>query len=386
MSLERAAIVGVGETKMGRFPDRSSLALHAEATKLALEDAGMTKKDIDGVLTVGSMVGSSAHHWGDVCEYMNIEPAYADTVQNGGAGNCTMIRYAGMLVSSGACQVVLCVAADNQLSGLTRGRALEIFAQNRHAEHEYPLGLSIPASYALIAQRHFYEFGTTRENLSRIAVACRKHAQLNPNAQLREPLSLEEAINSKPIAPPLHLTDCCLSSDGGGAVIVTSVERGRDLKKLPISILGAGYGLIHEHICRARNLTTTSVKRSGEMAFRMAGLTPRDIDVVELYDCFTIAVLLQLEDYGFCGKGEGGAFVGGARIELGGELPINTNGGMLSFGNPGYPGGLFHVIEAVRQLRGECERRQVNGAEVALVGGIGGIMSHASTLILALAR
>jgi acetyl-CoA acetyltransferase len=367
---------------MGRLPGSSSLALHAQAAKAALEDAGLSKADIDGVLTVGSLVDQWPHHSGALCEYLGITPAYADSVAQGGAGSCTMIQYAGMLIASGVCQTVLCVGADNQLSGLTRDRAIQSFAKNRHPQYEYPFGLSTPAGYALIAQRHFHEYGTTREQLSRIAVACRKHAQLNPNAQMRDPLTLADAIDSKPIAPPLHLTDCCLSSDGGGAVLVTSTSRARDLRSAPVSVLGAGQGFAHEHISRAKALTTSGARRAGETAFRMAGLAPRDIDVAELYDCFTITVLMQLEDYGFCGKGDGGAYVADGRIELGGELPVNTHGGMLSFGNPGIAGGLFHVIEAVRQLRGECGARQVAGARVALVGGIGGVMSHASTLIL----
>lgn len=378
----QAAIVGVGETRMGKLPGLSSLALHAQAAKLALEDAGLAKSDIDGVLTVGSLVDSWPHHSGAVCEYLGILPAYTDTVAQGGAGNCTMVQYAGMLIANGVCTTVLCVGADNQLSGLTRERAIQSFAKNRHPQYEYPFGLSTPAAYALIAQRHFHEHGTTREDLARIAVACRKHAQLNPNAQLRDPLSFEDALGSKPIAPPLHLTDCCLSSDGGGAVLVTSAERCRDARPKPVFVLGAGQGFAYEHVSRAGELTTSGAKRAGEAAFRNARLTPADIDVAELYDCFTITVLMQLEDYGFCAKGEAGAFVAGGRIELGGALPVNTNGGMLAFGNPGISGGLFHVIEAVRQMRGECGPRQVPGAQTALVGGVGGIMSHASTLIL----
>ncbi len=378
----KGVIVGVGETAMGKLPGKSSLALHALASRLALEDAGLTKADIDGILTAGSLVDNWPHHSGAFCEYFGIQPKYTNTVTQGGAGSCTMVQYASMLVSSGVCQSVLAVSADNQLSGLTRDKAIQSFAKNRHPQYEYPFGLSIPAGYALIAQRHFYEYGTTREQLSHIAVACRKHAILNPVAQVRDPLSLEEALKSKPVASPLHLTDCCVSSDGGGAIIVTSPERARDLKKPPIPILGAGQGFAYEHICQAQDLTNTGAKRAGEAAFQMAGVKPQDIDVAELYDCFTITVLLELEDYGFCPKGEGGRFVEEGRIELDGKLPVNTNGGMLSFGNPGIAGGIFHIIEAVRQLRGECGKRQVKDAQFALVGGGGGVLSYSSALIL----
>jgi acetyl-CoA acetyltransferase len=378
----KAAIAGVGETPMGRLPGKSSMALHALASRLALEDAGMDKGDIDGVLTVGSMVDSFPHHSGAFCEYLGIRPKYTDTVTQGGAGSCTMVLYAAMLIATRVCRSVLCVGADNQLSGMTREKAINFFARNRHPQYEYPFGLSVPAAYALIAQRHFHEFGTTREDLAHIAVACRMHARLNPNAQIREPLSLEEALTSKPVASPLHLTDCCLSSDGGGALIVTSVERAKDLKKPPVVVLGAGQGFAHEHICQAGDLTHTAARQAAQQAFSMAGVEPKDIDVAELYDCFTITVLLQLEDYGFCPKGEGGGFVRDGRIQLGGQLPVNTHGGMLSFGNPGIAGGIFHIIEAVRQLRGECGSRQVPNAKLAMVSGVGGVFSYASSLIL----
>jgi acetyl-CoA acetyltransferase len=378
----KAIIAGVGETAMGKLPGKSSLALHALASKLALEDTGLTKSDIDGVLTCGSLVDNWPHHSGAFCEYFDIQPKYTDTVTQGGAGSCTMVQYAAMLIATGVCQTVLTVGADNQLSAMTRNKAIQSFAKNRHPQYEYPFGLSTPAGYALIAQRHFHEFGTTRKHLANIAVVCRKHASLNPNAQARNPLSLEEALNSKPIASPLHLNDCCISSDGGGAVIVTSADRSRDLKNHPIVILGTGQGFSYEHICQAHNITDTGVRRAGKVAFEMARIEPKDIDVVELYDCFTITVLVQLEDYGFCPKGGGGSFVGEGHIQLGSKLPVNTNGGMLSFGNPGIAGGIFHIIEAVRQLRGDCGPRQVVGAQLALVGGVGGIFSHTSTLIL----
>jgi acetyl-CoA acetyltransferase len=378
----RVAICGIGETNIGKFPGASSLQNHAIATKLALEDAGLSKTDIDGVLTVGSLVENWPHHSGAVSEYLGIKPKYTNTMTQGGAGCCTMIQNAEMLINEGVCETVLCIGADNQLSGMTRELAIEAFAKNRHPQFEYPLGLSTPAAYALIAQRHSHEYGTSRETLSKIAVTSRNHAILNPKAQLRDPLTLNEAINSKEIAPPLHLTDCCISSDGGGAVIVTSLERARDLRQLPIQLMGSGNGFSHEHICYSSNLLTNGVIQSGRTAFAQANLTPQDIDVALLYDCFTISVILQLEDYGFCEKGNADEFISNGRIELGGQLPLNTHGGLLAYGNPGLSGGIFHIIEAVNQLRNTCNDRQVAGAKVALVSGIGGIMSYASTIIL----
>lgn len=379
----KAAIAGVGETPMGRLPGYSAMALHALAAKHALSDAGLAKDDIDGVLTVGSLVDRYPHHSGALCEYLGIRPAYTDTVMQGGAGSCTMVQYAAMLVSSGVCRAVLCAGADNQLTGMTRDMAVEAFARNREPQYEYPFGLSTPAGYALIAQRHFSEYGTTREQLARIAVAARRHAGLHPNAQEKRPLTVDEALAAKPISAPLHLPDCCLSSDGGGAVIVVAADRARDLPSPRVVLLGAGQGFYYEHICHAGDVTATAARSAGAAAYAMAGVQPADVDFAQLYDCFTITVLLQLEDYGFCGKGEGGRFIEERGIGLGGQLPVNTHGGLLAYGNPGLCGGLFHVIEAVRQLRGACGARQVPDARVGLVTGVGAVLSHCSALVLA---
>lgn len=382
-SLKRkAAIVGTGETPVGKVPGVSSMELHALAAKLALEDAGLAKADIDGVLTAGSMVDPILLHSSVFAEYLQIVPRFQLTMTIGGATHCAMVAHAAMAVEAGLCDYVLCVSADPQLSGLSRDKAVEMMAAVGEPQFESPYGPLIPGFYALVAQRHMYEYGTTSEQLAEIAVAQRRHASLNPKAQMREPITIQDVLNSKMISTPLHILDCALVSDGGGAVIVTTAERARDLKKPPIYLLGAGEGHTHENISQAPNLTTFGCKTSGEIAFRMAGLTPKDIDVAELYDCFTITVLIELEDLGFCRKGEGGAFVQGGRIALGGELPINTHGGLLSHAHPGVPGGIFHVIEAVRQLRGEAGERQVKDARIAVAHGNGGILSTHCTIIL----
>jgi acetyl-CoA acetyltransferase len=251
-----------------------------------------------------------------------------------------------------------------------------------HAQFEVPYGPLVPSLYALIAQRHMHEFGTTPAQLAEVAVAIRYHASLNPNAHKRDVLTVDDVLSSRVITTPLHLLDCAIVSDGAAAVVVTRADRARDLKQSPVYLLGQGFGLRHSHIGEHRELTVTGAVDSGAAAFRSAGVTPRDIDVAQIYDCFTITVIVELEDLGFCPKGEGGRFVEGGRIRLGGELPITTHGGLLSGGHPGLPGGFFHVVEGIRQLRGAAGERQVRDAELALVHGNGGVASVHGTLIL----
>jgi acetyl-CoA acetyltransferase len=292
------------------------------------------------------------------------------------------MHHAASAIATGVCNTVLITMADNMLSGLSRDRAIEAMSTAGHAQFERPYGPPIPGFYALIAQAHMHAYGTTSEQLAAVAVACRKHASLNPAAQMRQPITIDDVLNSKMIAHPLHLLDCSLVSDGGAAVIMTAAERAKDFKTRPVYMLGVGEGHSHEHISQARSLTTSAAKEAGERAYAMAGLGPKDIDVAELYDCFTPVVIIELEDLGFCPKGEGGRFVEGSRIELGGELPLNTHGGLMSHCHPGHPGSLFSITEAVHQLRGECGPRQVKDAEVALVHGQGGIMSTHCSMVL----
>jgi acetyl-CoA acetyltransferase len=225
-------------------------------------------------------------------------------------------------------------------------------------------------------------YGTTPEHLAAVAVNGRNYASLNPHAQMREPISIADVLNSRMIADPLHLLDCSLVSDGGAAVVLTSAERAKDFPQRPVYLLGFGEGHGHEHISQARSLTTSAAVESGRRAFRMAGMGPGDIDVAQIYDCFTPVVLIELEDLGFCNKGEAGAFVASGETALDGSLPMNTNGGLLSYCHPGNPGSMFGLTEAVAQLRGEAGERQVKSAETALVHGQGGIMSSHATLIL----
>jgi acetyl-CoA acetyltransferase len=383
MSNLKATIVGIGESRIGKVPDRSALQLQADAAGAALADAGLKMSDIDGLLTTPVRV----EHWnmpcGVVAHHLGIHPSYLATVDLAGASGAAMIHQAALAIASGQCSTVLCVAGQNLLSHGSRAKAVKSMAEggSAHPQFEVPYGPLIPSLYALVAQRHMHEYGTTSEQLAEVAVTIRRHAGLNPTAHKREPITVDDVLKSRMITSPLHVLDCALVSDGAAAAIVTSAARARNLKQKPVHLLGQGYGLRHSHIGDTE-LTTTGAVDSGRDAFRTAGLTPADVDVAQIYDCFTITVIVELEDLGFCKKGEGGSFVEGGRIALGGELPVTTHGGLLSCCHPGLGGGFFHVLEAVRQLRGEAGERQVKDAKVSLVHGNGGVISIHCTLIL----
>ncbi len=382
----KVAIVGAADTEVGVVPHLSATQMYVKAAKLALEDAGITKEDVDGLITCNSWVEPYLYHAEMIAEYMQIFPRYCLNVATGGGTTLAIMQHAATAIASGVCNTVLITMADNMLSGLSRDKAIEAMSTAGHAQFERPYGPPIPAFYALIAQAHMHAYGTTSEQLAAVSVACRKHASMNPAAQMRTPITVEDVLNSKIIADPLHLLDCSLVSDGGAAIIMTSAERAKDFKKKPVYMLGVGEGHSHEHISQARSLTTSAAKEAGERTYAMAGLGPKDIDVAELYDCFTPVVIVELEDLGFCPKGEGGRFVEDGRIELGGELPINTHGGMMSHCHPGHPGSMFSMTEAIFQLRNECGPRQVKDAEVAFVHAQGGIMSTHCSMILAKER
>jgi acetyl-CoA acetyltransferase len=378
----KAAIVGVGETEKGSLPYLNSAQLYVRAAKAAFDDAGIGKKDVDGLITCNSMVEPvPMFHAEMIAEHLAISPSYLLTGAVGGATPPALLHHAAAAVALGVCKTVMLIVADNLLSGIAshwgsshRGYEIEQF--------EHPYGPTTPGLYALFARAHMDAYGTTSEQFAAVAVACRKHASLNPTAQRRDPITIRDVLNSRMIAEPLHLLDCAQVSDGGAAVIITSAERARDFKQKPVYLLGAGEGYWHYHLSHSPSLTSTAATDSGARAFAMAGLKPKDVDVAELYDAFTPMVIIQLEDLGFCGRGEGGPFVQGGRIEVGGELPVCTHGGLLSHCHPGFPGSTFNIVEAVRQLRDECGARQVRNAEIALVQGQGGPSSSHCTLIL----
>ncbi|HUN57761.1 MAG TPA: hypothetical protein VMU41_06570 [Candidatus Binataceae bacterium] len=378
----KVAIVGAADTEVGVVPNLSATQLYVKAAKLALDDAGITKDQVDGLITCVSFVEPYMYHAEMIAEYLQIFPRYCMTAPSGGGTTIAMIHHAASAIVTGMCDTILMTMADSQLSGLSRDKAIEAMSGAGHPQFERPYGPPIPAFYALLARAHEHAYGTTAAQRAAVAVACRKHASMNPEAQMRKPITIDDVLNSRMIADPLHLLDCSLVSDGGAAIIMTSAERARDFPKKPVYILGVGEGHSHEHVSQAISLTTSAAKEAGERTYAMAGLGPKDVDVAELYDCFTPVVIIELEDLGFCAKGEGGSFVENGRIELGGELPINTHGGLLSHCHPGQPGSMFSVTEAVRQLRGECGPRQVDDAKIALVHGQGGIMStHCSMLL-----
>ncbi|MCM3118093.1 thiolase family protein [Neobacillus sp. MER 74] len=378
----KVAIVGAADTQVGVVPNFSATGLCVDAAYRAIEDAGITKEKIDGLITCNSMAEPFMYHAEAIAENLQIFPRFTMTVNAGGGTTFSALHVAASAIVTGMCETVLIAMGDSLRSGLSRDQAMAMQASAGHSQFEIPFGPTVPAFYGLIARAHMEKYGTTPEQFAKIAVTARKHASLNPSAQMRELITIEDVMNSRMIADPLHLLDCSLVSDGGSAIILTSAERAKDYKNQPVYLLGVGEGHSHEHISQAHQLTTSAAVEAGKRAFEMSGLTPRDIDFAELYDCFTPTVLIELEDLGFCKKGEGGDLIDSGEIELGGTLPVNTHGGLLSHCHPGNPGSMFALTEAVTQMRHQAGERQVHKANVALVHGQGGIMSSHTTLIL----
>jgi acetyl-CoA acetyltransferase len=371
------AVVGVAESDLGEVgPYLSSLDLIGQATVRALADAGLQKSDIDGFF------GHSAFFQLPpvaAAEYLGIRPRFSDSTAVGGGTFVSYLRHATAAINAGMCDVALIAYGSTQR---TAAGGLVSSGVPLIKSYETPFGPRLPISaYALAAARHMYEFGTTREHLAEVAVAARRWAQLNPAAFERGPLTIDDVLGARMVSTPLTVRDCCLVTDGGGAVIVTSAERARTLAKPPVFVLGVAEAHWHKDIFQMPDLTVTAASETGPRAFELAGLRPEDVDVLQLYDAFTINTLLFLEDLGFCKKGEAGAFVEGGAIAPGGRLAVNTSGGGLSYTHPGMF-GIFLIIEAVRQLRGECGPRQVVDPHVALVHGNGGMLSSQVTALL----
>src|SRR6266581_2768130 len=379
----KCAIVGLGVTPMGKIYGRSASNFAAEAVKLALDDAGLQKEQVDGLLInanlsseMGPMLQMTLGF--EDLSLLNVMNAYGST-----AG--TMIQYAAMAIQEGLANVVVLVYADAPLAptrssgaSYSGAGALPLTGMDglRYAYGYYGAN----PGYAMAARRHMHLFGTTSEQLGAIAVSQRKWAQMNPWAQMRKPMTLEDHQNSRFIVEPLHLLDCCLVSNGGVAVILTSAERAKTLKQPPVYVLGLGQGAPGDNQRTDREPGIyTGARRSGEKALQMAGIELKDIDICELYDCYTYTVLVTLEDYGFCKKGEGGAFVADGKLGPRGTLPTNTGGGQLS---AYYMWGMTPLSEGVIQARGQGGERQVEKHDVVLVTGNGGILDHHSTLVL----
>ncbi len=379
----RVAIVGVGESDIGRVPHMSGLGLNAQAARRALDDAGLNVTDIDGVLTAYSLTEPYFMLGTVICEYLGLKPRYNASLVVGGATPAVMLKHAAQAIATGSCHTVLVCAGENRATGKSRDDAVAALMAVGHPYFEQPYGTSIPGFYAMIARRHMQQYGTTEEQMAMVSVITRDHALLHPNAHMKTAISMQDVLDSKPIADPLRMLNCCLLSDAGGAFIVTSAERAKDMRSKPAYLSGIGEFHTHEHLLCAPSLTEFGARESGRAAYEMAGLGPDDIDVAQLYDCFSIVPIIELEELGFCAPGEGGLFYQEGHTRIGAKLPTNTHGGMLSHAHAGAAGGLFGIVEAVRQLRGGLGKRQVQGAEVALVHNEGGILSSHCTLILA---
>jgi acetyl-CoA acetyltransferase len=384
MSLSgRIALAGVYEHPTRWAPEKTESQIMAECARGALAECGLRLTDVDGLFAAGMSMGPMGVV--SLAEYLNLKPRHLDGTNIGGSSFVAHVNHAAAAIHAGLCEVALILygstAASNAMAiGTGMGGASRDPAQSFIS----PYGMTTVGSYALVAQRHMHLYGTRSEQLAEIAVATRGHAALNPHAKMRNPITIDDVMESRMISEPLHLLDCCIISDGGGAVVVTSLERARDLAKPPVVLLGCGEAVCHQEL-GAPDLLTLAAKQSGESAFGMAGVSHDDVDFCTIYDSFTITVLATLENLGFCKPGEGGNFVSGGRIALGGALPLNPDGGGLSSNHPGMR-GIFLVIEAAKQLRGECGPRQVEGAKLGLVHGTGGTigsMHSGATLLLA---
>lgn len=368
------AIVGAATFGMGETADYTTMDLATHASLKALSQAGLQPRDVDGlfVVTMDDTLASLTF-----AEYLGIEPRFTDNNRTGGSSFELHACIAALALTTGQCDVVLIAYGSNQ-----RSAAGKLQSSVRPSPWEGPYRPLAPvSSYALAAARHMHQFGTTKQQLGEVAVAARKWAQRNPDAFVRDELSLDDYLKARMISDPLGVRDCCLVTDGAAAVVMVRADRARDLCKQPVYVLGAAAETTHREIANMPDLTVTGTARAAQRAFAQAGVKPADIDVVELYDAFTINTILFLEDMGFCPKGDGGRFVEGGRIAPGGALPVNTNGGGLSCVHPGMY-GLFTIVEATQQIMGVCGERQVAAANLAIAHGNGGFLSSEALLVL----
>ena len=380
MTNRNVAIVGVAESDFGTVPDRTVHELHAQAAGRAVEDAGISRDEIDGLLSAG---GTDPLHVLQLAEYLGLQPRFVDSTMVGGSSWETFVEHALFAIAAGRCNTALLVYASTAKSDVARRYrpADAALGPRGPNQWEVPFGPTLISKYAMIARRHMHQYGTTSAQLAAIAVATRKNASRNPKAVMRDPITLDDVLSSRMVSDPLHLLDCCLRTDGGGAVILTTAERARSLRKPPVWVIGAASAASHLSMTQMEDMTVSPAARSGPAAFAQAGITPKDVDVLEIYDAFTIMALMTLEALGFCQPGEGGPFVEDGKLAYDGALPANTDGGGLSSNHPGMR-GIFLLIEAARQLRGESTA-QVPDARIAVCNATGGYMSHCTTVVLA---
>jgi acetyl-CoA acetyltransferase len=379
LSDRQVAIVGAALSDIGRVDDKTSYELHWQATSRALADAGLGKQDVGGFMSQGTGMLPPV----ELTEYMGMRPTWVDSTGVGGATWEFMVEHAYAAIAQRLTDVVVLAYGSTARADLKKKlRSANLsFGTRGPAQFDAPWGHTLIAKYAMTARRHMHEFGTKIEELAEIAVSARHNAALNPEAFYREPISIDDVMNSGLIADPFTKLHCCIRSDGGGAIVLASAERARDCAKTPVWVLGTGEAVSHMTMSEWEDFTESPAQRSGKLAFERAGLRPSDVDVCELYDAFTSMVLLTVEALGFCAKGEGGPFVADGKLRVGGVLPTNTDGGGLSHCHPGMR-GMFLLVEAARQLRGECGPRQVPQAKIACVNGTGGWFTSASTVLL----
>jgi len=370
-----AAIVGAAETDtVGVIPDKSAIQLHAEAALNALSDCGLTPRDIDGVLCAGQSPVN-------VAEYLGIVPTFVDGTSVGGCSFMLHVRHAAAAIKAGLCTTALITHGESGRSRVGMG-GWGASRQMLNAQFEEPYGVAGPPTrFTIPIVRHMHEYGTTPEQIASVAVATRRWAERNPRAMMRDPITIEDVLSSRIIAWPVHLLECCLVTDGGGALVVTSAERARDFPKPPVYLLGSGESTEHSMISQMHDFTESrAFKVSGEQAFAEAGISRKDIHHAMFYDAFAHTPMFALEALGFVGKGESGPFFAEMRTAPGGEFPLNTNGGGLSYTHTGMY-GMFAIQESVRQLRGEAAA-QLDNVHTSIAHGVGGMFHAAGTLIL----
>lgn len=380
-------IVGMAETAVGKLPGSTSLGLQAEACRLALHDAGVRGQDVDAVYNLDPYTQAMSMYAQSLLEYLGLRPRLAATIDVGGTVSpMTMIMNALWAIGDGHAEVALCAFGENALTGRARGvHGLPQGPSVGQEEFEEPFGcIGFVIPYALVARRHMHRYGTTKEQLGAVALSARRHAALNPAAQMRTPMTMADYLTARPIADPFGLLDCAVMSDGAGALVLTTVERARDLRTTPVRVLGFGSQATHKNVNQMPDLHELGLRPAGEAALRRAGIAIADADVCCIHDAFTISTILGVEALGLCGEGEGGAYAADGRLDLGGPCPVNPHGGLLSHA---HIGGMNHVCEAVRQLRHEAEpARQVPDARLAVVSGNGGVFSMCGVMVLGRGR
>jgi acetyl-CoA acetyltransferase len=381
-------IAGVGETEQGVLPNRGSFQLLAEVTRLTLDDAGITLAEVDGLVTAFSFVEATLMHSTTLADYLGFAPGYFASVAVGGATAPLMAIQAALAIDAGLAECVLCVRGDNTRSGISSSGMIAMAREMSHGAFEAPYGLTTIGGYGLLAQRYMYEHNVPQEALAAVVATQSEHAALKWNAMLRDVVTVEDVLADRWIATPFHAMDCSLVSDGAAAFLVTTAERAKSMRATPVYIAGMGEGYSHQYITEAKGVegVRQGLGRAGRRAMEVAGITPADLDVAEIYDSFSFTPLIALEGFGICGPGEAGDWVMEGNAKLGGKLPMNTHGGLL---RQAHLGAMHHIVEAALQLRGEADdsdrgggNHQVPDAKIAITNGSGGILAATSAIVL----